>query len=117
MARFRICVAVARVSLVACLLLFICAVAHAQISTVTEDTSTPIEGAGHDYIHLLSETVNPANGSVSLRIQVPIPKGRGMTLPFSFGYDSDSVHHLNPGYYPNYGTVSWVSNLSYLGQG
>ncbi len=114
MARFRICVAVARVSLVACLLLFICAVAHAQISTVTEDTSTPIEGAGHDYIHLLSETVNPANGSVSLRIQVPIPKGRGLTLPFSFDYDSNGVHHLVP---IQPGFAGWQSNTGYLSQG
>ena len=50
--------------------------AHAQITNVTNDTSTPIPGAGHDYVKMLSETVNPAIGSVSLRISVPMPKGR-----------------------------------------
>ena len=38
--------------------------AFAQITNVTNDTSTPIPGAGHDYVKLLSQTVNPANGSV-----------------------------------------------------
>src|SRR6185312_3488603 len=103
------------------ILLCVCAVsfslAQAQIANLADDTSTPIPGAGHDYIHAFSETVNPANGSVSLRIEVPMPKGRGITLPFSFGYDSNSVHHLLPGYYPSYGTVNWVSNTGYLAQG
>jgi hypothetical protein len=48
--------------------------ARAQITNVTNDQSTPIPGAGHDYIHLLSETVNPSNGSVSIRIQPPMPE-------------------------------------------
>src|SRR5947207_14339808 len=48
----------------------------AQITNVTDETSTPLPGTGHDYIGLLSETVNPANGSISLRINAPLPKGR-----------------------------------------
>ena len=40
---------------------------------------------------MLGETVNPANGSVSLRIQVPVPKGRQLTLPFAFAYDSNGA--------------------------
>src|SRR5882762_2025433 len=87
---------------------------HAQVNNVTDDTATPIEGAGHDYIKMLSETVNPASGSVSLRIQVPTPKGRGITVPFSFSYDSNSVHHLIP---YNYGQAIWTSNIGYLSQG
>ncbi len=42
--------------------------AHGQITKVTNDQSTPIPGAGHNYIKLLSETVNPSNGSVSLSL-------------------------------------------------
>ena len=56
--------------------------AYAQILNIGDDTSTPVESAGHDYIKMLSETVNPANGSVSLRIEVPVAKGRGITVPF-----------------------------------
>ncbi len=90
---------------------------QAQITNATNDTVTPMEGAGHDYIHLLSETVNPATGSVSLRIQVPVPKARGFTVPFSFSYDSNSVHHLVASYYPQYGVDNWASNTGYLSQG
>jgi len=32
--------------------------ASAQVTNVDDTTSTPIPGAGHDYIHELSETVN-----------------------------------------------------------
>lgn len=64
----------------------------AQVPNVDNFTSTPIPGAGHDYIHLLSETVNPANGSLSSRIQIPLPGGRGPSLPLSFSYDSDGLH-------------------------
>jgi hypothetical protein len=63
---------------------------------------------------MLSETVNPANGSVSLRIQVPIPKGRGITIPFSFSYDSNGVNHLAP---TSPGHAAWQSNTGYLSQG
>jgi hypothetical protein len=89
----------------------------AQFTEVNDTTSTPVEGAGHDYIKALSETVNPANGSVSLRINVPVAKGRGLTIPFSFGYDSNGFRHLKPGYYPNHGTANWVSTTGYTGQG
>jgi hypothetical protein len=60
-----------------------------EVTGVTNDQSRPIPGAGHHYIHQLAETVDPANGSVSLRLAVPVPPGRELTLPFSFDYDSD----------------------------
>ncbi len=88
--------------------------AFSQITTIGDDTSVPIPGAGHDYIKLLDETVNPANGSVSVRIQVPIPKGRGITIPFGFNYDSNGVNHLIQTF-P--GQALWQSNISYLNQG
>lgn len=88
-------------------------IAEAQILAVGDDTSTPVAGAGHDYIHMLDETVNPANGSVSLRIQTPTPKGRGIALPFSFAYDSNGVNHLTPG-----GIFAGpTSDISYASQG
>jgi len=69
--------------------------ARAQMMTVGDDTSTPIEGAGHNYLKALSETVNPANGSVSLRIALPIPRGRGIMLPFTINYDSSGIVNLS----------------------
>jgi len=40
--------------------LFASSSARAQITNVDDTTSTPIPGAGHDYIHLLSETAGGA---------------------------------------------------------
>jgi hypothetical protein len=82
--------------LFACLLLLAGPAAHGQITNVDDTTSTPIEGAGHDYIKAMNETVNPANGSLSVRIQLPIPKGRGITPSFSIGYDSNGVNFIEP---------------------
>ena len=109
-----------------CSTVLLASFAFAQITNVTDDQSTPTPGAGHDYIHLLNETVNPANGSLSIRIGVPTVKGRGISLPFSFNYDSNGVNHLiNPlsisDALPSDGSVvyqmPWTSDLSNLSSG
>lgn len=86
----------------------------AQMTDVTDVTSTPILGTGHDYIGVLSESVNPANGAVSLRIQAPVPSGRGITMPFSFTYDSNGVHFIASGI-GGYG--AWNDQNTYLSSG
>jgi RHS repeat-associated protein len=72
-------------------LVFLTATVQAQVTNVTDVESTPIPGTGHDYLHMLNETINPANGSLSVRINVPVPEGRSLTLPFSFAYDSNAA--------------------------
>ncbi len=97
---------------------FMLSAAHAQITNVTGDQAPPIPGAGHDYIHMLNETVNPGNGSVSLRIGTPVPPSRGFTMPFTFAYDSNATLHMTT--FPAGGgltTFGWADNVSYLGQG
>ena len=75
--------------------------------TVTGETAVPIPGVGHDYLHLLSETVDPSTGSVNINLAFPIPKSRSITLPFSLAYSTAGVFRLeNPGpaalaLYPN----------------
>src|SRR6185312_11586041 len=49
---------------------------------VNAETATPVPGAGHNYVNLLNETVDPASGNVSISIAPPMPKGRGITVPF-----------------------------------
>jgi RHS repeat-associated protein len=93
--------------------LIVASSAVAQIANVTNITSTPTPGTGHDYIHMLNETVNPANGSVSVRIQVPVPPARKLTIPFAFAYDSNGVHHFVPAG-PGF---TWLSNKGFLSQG
>lgn len=88
----------------------------AQIPSRTDVTSTPVPDAGHDYIHAPVETVNPANGSLSIRIGVPIPPSRGFTLPFSFAYDSNGLFYI----YSKYGTgtqIGWATTHAVLGTG
>jgi RHS repeat-associated protein len=83
--------------LLAALLVFLAAnTARAQVQNLTDATSTPIPAVGHDYIGVLSDTVNPATGSLSLRIGTPTPAGRRMTLPFFFSYDSNGVFVAGP---------------------
>src|SRR5215470_4929030 len=82
-----------------------------QVTSVTADQAPPIPGAGHDYIHLLSETVSPAFGSVNIRIGIPMPPGRAGTVPFAFQYDSGgSLHFTATANTP-------TDNTSYLGRG
>ena len=66
----------------------------AQMPVSSSTTSTPVPGAGHDYIGEFNETVNPGNGSLSIRISPTMPPGRGLTLPFSFAYDSTGVNYV-----------------------
>jgi RHS repeat-associated protein len=84
-----------------------------QIPPSSSTTSTPVPGAGHDYLGGVNETVNPVNGSVSVRIPVIMPPGRGITLPFFFAYDSNGVNWLlpNPGNGPGiWNTISTVTS-------
>lgn len=81
----------------------------AQLPIVTNATSTPIPGAGHDYLGGPAETVNPANGSVSIRLPVILPPSRGITLPFSFAYDSSGVSYVGLPPTTGYGSARWQS--------
>jgi hypothetical protein len=87
----------------------------AQLPIVTNTTSTPIPGAGHDYLNGPTETVDPANGSLSIRVPVIIPPGRGFTLPFAFAYDSNGVNYLaynTSGYGSQFWQTPSLSTLS-----
>src|SRR5690242_9521719 len=96
-------------------LIAFCSVARAQLPPVASTTSTPIPGAGHDYLGTVNETVNPANGSLSIRIPVTMPPGRGVTLPFSFSYDSNGVNYLTMA--SRTGTLAhWLTTSSVVSQ-
>jgi YD repeat-containing protein len=86
------------------LLIALMSVAHAQITNVTNDQATPVSGVGHDYIKTLNETVNPANGQVSLRLDMGAPRGRQLTIPLALLYNSAGVHHVN---YDSNADVRW----------
>ena len=75
-------------------ILFATSLCWAQLPQAGDTTSPPTPGVGHDYIHSPVETVNPANGSVSIRIPVRIPSGRELTIPFSIAYDSSGSFYV-----------------------
>jgi RHS repeat-associated protein len=100
--------------LIACACRYLAGPCRAQIINVTDDQSTPIPGAGHNYIHLLTETVNPANGSLSVRIQLPVPKSLGITIPFAIAYDSNGVTYPSG---TTAGVMYWAKGDSDLASG
>ena len=83
----------------------------AQLLDITNQTRVPTPGADHDYVQMLSETVDPSSGSASVRIAVPMPRGRMITLPFNFDYDSSGLFYVT-GLQPYYS-----STLGYLYSG
>ncbi len=84
--------------------------AQAQITSTTDATQTPVAGAGHDYLHMINESVNPEIGTVSLSIKVPMPPGRKLNLPFSFQYSSGGALFLVPSW-----SLGWGARVSRLG--
>jgi len=64
-------------------------------ASVTAETATPIPGVGHDYIHLLAETVDPSSGAVSISITFPVAASRGITMPLSLSYHSSGVFQVS----------------------
>jgi len=61
-----------KVSIAALFFLSLTSLLRAQTSSISNDQATPIPGAGHDYIKMLNETVNPANGQVTLHFDAPL---------------------------------------------
>jgi hypothetical protein len=65
---------------------------RAQVQNVTDTTSTPVPGVGHDYLGMLNETVEPANGAVSLhRYQAGRDFGNSMSV---FPRGTDPFYNL-----------------------
>jgi hypothetical protein len=75
--------------------------------TVDGMSMMPTPG-GHDYQHLLSETVTFSNGQLSYRFEYPMPKGRGISVPYWYGYSSAGLYRMfwnNP-----QNTLTWTTN-------
>jgi RHS repeat-associated protein len=88
-------------------------IASSQVTTLTDTTATPLPGAGHNYLGLLNETVSPENGMLSLRVSVPIPPGRHLTVPFSFDYDSNGAFFIESNWHSGLGWM-WGNNVGML---
>jgi YD repeat-containing protein len=67
---------------------------QSQIVNLNNEVATPIPGSAHDYIKGLSETVSPSNGNLSIKIDLPMPPSRGLTMPFAYTYNSGETHRF-----------------------
>lgn len=81
--------------LFALLTTFYCNELRGQVPDISDQMATPIPGVGHHYLglnsDLLTETVNPSTGSLSVSIPIQVPRARGLNLPVSFMYNSSGV--------------------------
>jgi hypothetical protein len=60
----------------------------AQVRNPTVAATAPIPGAGHNYIGVASETVNPVDGSFSFNLPMNSPPGRQLNFQFGMRYGS-----------------------------
>lgn len=82
----------------------------AQVADPVAAAQAPQPGSGHHYIGLGTENVNPADGSLTFHLNIPTPKGRGLSFPFGIRYSSAEQYYLaNPG---NSSTVQWIARPS-----
>jgi hypothetical protein len=67
----------------------------------------PVPGVGHHYIGMGTETVNPADGSVSFDLPIQTPPGRGLSFPFGIHYSEGEPFYLTNA---NYGSsFGWTT--------
>ena len=94
--------------------------ARPAAAQINGDTDTPpVFGTGHDYIQSLNETVNPATGSLSIRVPIRTPKERGTGAPsYAFIYDSNGQFRFLPNFsYNSTAGSSYVSGVALNGIG
>src|SRR5450756_2051667 len=63
---------------------------QAQVTDSVTAAQAPIPGAGHHYIGMGAETVNPSDGSVSFDLPIQTPAGRGLSFPFGIRYNEEA---------------------------
>ena len=68
--------------------------AAAQNVNVGNGALPPQPGIGHDYVTHLAETVNPANGTLSVSLPLPVAPSRGITFPVTLNYNSGQTHQF-----------------------
>lgn len=76
---------------------------RAQVPDPAVVASAPVPGAGHHYIGVGTETVNPADGLLTFHLPIQTPAGRQLSFPFGFRYTGSEQfyitnnHNFNPG--------------------
>lgn len=86
---------------------------NAQVIDPVVAAQAPVPGAGHHYIGMGAETVNPADGSLTFDLPIQTPAGRGLSFPFGIHYNSSEPFTipLSPT-----GAVNWFAPNPAMGQ-
>ena len=80
----------------------------AQVVDPVTMAQAPVPGVGHHYIGMGTETVNPADGSVSFDLPIQTPPGRGLCFPFGIHYSEAEPFYISGA--GGYGTTfGWTS--------
>jgi hypothetical protein len=61
---------------------------NAQVPDPSIVAMAPIPNAGHEYIGMAAETVNPQDGSLTIDLPLQTPQGRLLNFPFGLHYGS-----------------------------
>ena len=74
------------------------AILYAQqpLSNINNITQTPKPGTPHDYLKDLNEIINPANGSVTIKIAAPTPSERDAVRVPQYAYIYSSNAKFSP---------------------
>ena len=71
-------------------------IVEAQVLDPVTAQQEPVPGAGHSYIGMGVETVNPADGSLSFNLPLQTPTGRQLNFPFSIRFNSTEPFLIDP---------------------
>ena len=85
----------------------------AQVPDPVVTAEAPRPGAGHHYIGIGAETVNPADGSLSFDLPLQPPTGRQISFRFGIRFAGTEQYFLKN--WPTNGTLQWFPN-GYYGQ-
>src|ERR1051326_4180193 len=91
-----------------------------QMFQLSDPTTPPNPASGHASIQHLNATVDPRFGALNLQVDVPLPPGRQLNIPFAITYNSNSVFLMRAiGDFDTGSNVvlGWVPNNQYLGTG
>ncbi|HKW65092.1 MAG TPA: hypothetical protein VJN89_21230 [Candidatus Acidoferrum sp.] len=87
----------------------------AQVPDPTIAAQAPQPGVGHHYIGNGTETVNPADGSLSFDLPLQPPAGRGLSASFGIRFSGTEQFYLSNRTTANQNLV-WTANWDPAGQ-
>jgi len=106
-----------RILLVSIAVLFLNFAALAQVPDPVTATEAPVPGAGHHYIGIGAETVNPADGSLSFDLPFEPAAGRQLSFTFGIRFSGTEQFYLSNLIPPASGPhLAWTPNWYPAGQ-